>query len=89
MNKPMSVCELIGCEYFRDNACRNLLAETIPCLSDRKAVADGLVDAVQKVAKFGFSFDSRDQQNAAYRNEVRGLKKNAKQALSQIEGSKG
>ncbi len=87
MNKPMTVCELIGCPWFIDGECP--LKDPKNDCPPRKAVADGLVDAVQKVAKFGFSFDSRDQQNAAYRNEVRGLKKNAKQALSQIEGSKG
>ncbi len=84
MSEPISVCELIGCEYFRDGACRNLLTETIPC-PDRKGVADRLVSALENIK---LRFDSVDD-GKGFPNRG-GLSwamwSDAKQALSQIEG---
>ena len=45
MNKPMTVCEMIGCEHWEvcDGA-----DKAMPCFyPDRKAVADGLVEALE------------------------------------------
>lgn len=41
--------------------------------------------ALEAVANFRFSFDKRDQENGAYRDEVRALKKNAIAALAAKE----
>ncbi len=46
-------------------------------LENEEAENEKLRKFVGKVAKFKFSFDSRDTANAAYRNEVRALQKEA------------
>ena len=55
-------------------------------IAERKAAAaEELAEACRAVVAFRFSFDKRNQDNGAYRDEVRGLQRSAKAALHRYQ----
>ncbi len=62
-----------------------LLLSERQTLKAKADLHDELVDVIKEVAKFKFSFDKRDLDNGAYKDEIRTLQKNVKNLLDKIQ----
>lgn len=86
MNKPMTVCEMVGCSFVAQGECSFFGSE---CPNPNKAVADGLVGALTQARTVLGTLNPADDLFPEIERQFVKMMAKIDDSLSRIEGSKG